>query len=315
MLFPADQDAAAVLATVRDTFDAAGGFEPLGAEVFVGIARDIYGLDPDGLGPAPERLAPVAARQAVSLLVVLEYVEHPLRPAVVSAIEATAHRLHVLEQLVDDARALAHQQFKVLYMDLERQSWYTAETIRSSLRGGAVELLRSKLAYEGVVASASIARRWRALRDCAPGTWGRGVADFYEEHGFPFPGERHGIYELGARHDWVHVLADYGTGPEGEIDVFSFIAASMADERGLVLLAFALGLFQNGSIDRVDRKVIPTARADTLDDPDAVPRFVDAFRRGRACTVDVMGSLDLFAYKDEPLAGVRERFGVPPRIG
>ena len=48
--------------------------------------------------------------------------------------------------------------------------------------------------------------------------------------GFPFPGERFGIYELGARHDWVHVLAATRP-PEGELDVFAFIAASMTDER------------------------------------------------------------------------------------
>ena len=61
------------------------------------------------------------------------------------------------------------------------------------------------------------------------GSWGKAVADFYDRHGFPFPGERFGIYELGARHDWVHVLAGYETTPEGELDVFAFIA--VVDER------------------------------------------------------------------------------------
>ena len=46
--------------------------------------------------------------------------------------------------------------------------------------------------------------------------------------GFPFPGEPGGIYEVGALHDWVHVLTDYNTSPEGEIDVFAFIAATMS---------------------------------------------------------------------------------------
>src|SRR5438552_1871575 len=82
------------------------------------------------------------------------------------------------------------------------------------------------------------------------------VADFYDRHGFPFPGERFGIYELGARLDWVHMLAGYETTPEGELDVFAFIAASMTVERGLVLLAITLGLFQNGSIRHVAGKRI-----------------------------------------------------------
>ena len=313
MLFPTDGDAPAVLATVKAVFDDTGGLDPLGAAVFSEIARTMYNVDPDALGAPPETLPAAEARQAVSLMVVLEYVAHPLRPEVSRAVERAARHLGVHLQLVGDARALAAEHFRVLYKDLARQGWYTAETVHESLHGHYVELLRSKLAYEGIAPSRSIARKWEGLRDCAPDTWGRGVADFYERYGFPFPGERHGIYELGARHDWVHVLAGYEASPEGEIDVFAFIAASMGSERGLVLLAFTLGLFQNASINRVDGKMIGMARADTLGDPDAVPRFVDAFRRGRACTVDVMGTLDLFAHKDEPLDDLRRRFGIPPK--
>jgi hypothetical protein len=110
----------------------------------------------------------------------------------------------------------------------------------------------------------------------------------------------------------VHVLADYETTPEGEIDVFSFIAASMHDDRGVALLAFTLGLFQNGSIRRVSGKRIGNTRTDTLSDPRAVDRFVDALARGRACTADVMGELDLFAHRDEQLAAVRAALGVTP---
>jgi len=110
------------------------------------------------------------------------------------------------------------------------------------------------------------------------------------------------------------VLADYETHAEGEIDVFGVIAASMVDEHGLALLAFTLSLFQNGSVDRVDGKPIAAARADTLDEPGAVARFVEALARGCACSVDVMGSLDLFAYRDVPLEEVRRRFGVRPRV-
>ena len=68
------------------------------------------------------------------------------------------------------------------------------------MRGRLLELARSKLAYSGVAADPEIAHRWEALRDLPAGSWGRGVADFYERHGFPFPGEEHGIYEIGARH-------------------------------------------------------------------------------------------------------------------
>jgi len=313
MLFPVNEAARPVLATIRAVYEDAGGFGPTAGAVFAEIARAVYAVDPDTLGGAPAGLPPDQARQAVRLMALLEYSAHPLRPAIADAVGAAARRLRVRVPLVEDAPALAHRHFRAVYMDLERQSWYTTETVRQSLRGRSLELLRSKLAYEGLGPARSIARRWTALRRCAPGTWGRGVADFYERHGFPFPGQRHGIYELGARHDWIHVLADYETDPEGEIDVFGFIAASMVDDHGLVLLAFTLSLFQNGSVHKVDGKVIEAARTDTLADPDAVPRFVDALRRGRACPVDVMGSLNLFAYKDVPLVEARRRLGVLPR--
>ena len=317
MLFPRDADAPRVLGVVLDTFERAGGFDELQRATFDAIAEAIYGADAAALVPVSieeaRALDDASRKQAVSLMVVFEYIEHPLRPAVSNAVEDAARALDVHLQLVRDARALANAHFRLLYMDLERQGWYREETVKQSLRGRFRELLRSKLAYEGVVPSPPIARKWRRLRDCAPGTWGRGVADFYDAHHFPFPGELHGIYELGARHDWVHVLADYGTDAEGECDVFAFIAASMRDERGLVLLAFTLGLFQNGAINRVDGKKVAIARADTLSEHGAVPRFADAFRRGRACTVDAMGELDLFRYKDEPLDALRERWSVLPR--
>ena len=317
MLFPPDTDASRVLGVVLDTFDRAGGFDDLQRATFDAIAASIYATEAAALRPVPideaRTLGAECRKQAVSLMVVFEYIEHPLRAAVAREVEDAARALEVQMQLVHDARALANSHFRLLYMDLERQGWYREETVKQSLHGRFRELLRSKLAYEGVAPSPQIARKWRGLRDCAPGTWGRAVAEFYDTHHFPLPGERHGIYELGARHDWVHVLADYGTNAEGECDVFAFIAASMKDERGLVLLAFTLGLFQNGAIHRVGGKKVAIARGDTLSEHEAVPRFADAFRRGRACTVDPMGELDLFAYKDEPVDRLRERWSVLPR--
>jgi hypothetical protein len=140
------------------------------------------------------------------------------------------------------------------------------------------------------------------------------VFEFYISNGFPFPGERHGIYEVGARHDWVHVLTDYGTTPEGEIDVFAFIAASMPDPHGFVLLVVTLGIFQNGSIRHMFGRRVPSARLDTMSDEGAPQRFAAAIQRGRHCGVDVLG-MDHFAVADEPLDMVRRRLGVAPRSG
>jgi len=317
VLLPDAADAHTTLAAVLAAFEPAGGLDDLQRELVRDLARVLYGLNLDTIEPEvppiPASLAEETRHHIVHLLVVLEFMEHPLRPQVADCVLDFADRLDVQLGILHESRHFAHQHFAAVYFDLQRSNWYGEETVRESLQGRFFELLRSKLAYIGVVEDHDIAEHWRSLRDCAPGTWGREVASFYERHGFPFPGEHHGIYELGARHDWVHVLADYETTPEGELDVFAFIAASMRDHRGIVLLAVTLGLFQNGSIKHVEMKRIGNAREDTLSDPGAIERWADAFRRGAQCPVDVMGMVDLFAHKDVPLAAAREMFGVVPK--
>jgi hypothetical protein len=315
VLLPTDTDAPRVLGMVKAAF-APAGLDELQESVLAGIASSLYGIDLADIPVGDYAVAADATREerlhAVHLMVVLEFVEHPASDRASALVEEYARHLGVSHRLLRDARSLAKGHFARMYLDLQRHSWYEEETIKESVRGRWEELVRSKLAYTGVVADRVIAEKWRALRDCPAGSWGKGVADFYDEHGFPFPGERFGIYELGARHDWIHVLTGYGTDPEGELDVFAFIAASMEDERGLVLLAITLGLFQNGSIHHVAGKRIKIARSDTLTDDGAVGRWVEAFRRGDLAATDVMGTVRLFEHKDEPLDEVRERFGVVP---
>ena len=226
---------------------------------------------------------------------------------------AFAATLGVDYRLFDATRDMAHGHLALMQADIERNSWYTTQTVEGILHGHLWELARSKSAYLVRPPDRSIARRWESLADHAPGTLGRSVADFYEAHHFPFPGERHGIYELGAHHDFVHVLADYTTTPEGEIDVFAFIAATMADPKGFTLFAFTLGLFQNATITRVSGSKVAIARADTLDDPGAVDRYADALRRATRCTVDVMGGIDHFALADRPLDDLRAEFNIGPK--
>jgi hypothetical protein len=316
VLLPTDADARLVLGMMKAAFSPAGGFDELQEAILAGVATSLYGIElaevPVASDPEVQAASEEERMHAVHLMVALEFVEHPLAERVEVPVEEYAQGLGVSLTLLGDARRLAHGHFAWVYLDLQRHSWYEEETIKESFRGRWEELVRSKLAYTGVVTDRRIADTWRALRDCPDGSWGKSVADFYDRHSFPFPGERFGIYELGARHGWVHVLAGYETRPEGELDVFAFIAASMTDERGLLLLAITLGIFQNGSIHHVAAKRVKIARTDTLSDDGAVGRWVEAFRRGDRCDTDVMGKVDMFAHKDEALDDVRERFGVVP---
>lgn len=322
MLLPEPDDARTAFGAVLGAFGGIERLDDLSQRILVDLAIAVYGIDLVADPVAPLSAAEVRAgtasdalrHQIVHLLVVLEFAAHPLPEDLARDIADYAHALGISSTLVRDARELARGHLAVVYADLQRHSWYAQETVAESLHGKLAELIDSKLAYIGIAADKKIATRWRSLGDMPPGSWGRGVADFYERHGFPFPGERHGIYEIGAKHDFVHVLTDYDATPEGELDVFAFIGACMPDQRGLVLLAVTLGIFQNGAIHHVMGKRVKIARTDTLADPGAVARWVDAFRRGRECPVDVLGGVDHFALAPLPLSDVRAQLGVPPRL-
>jgi hypothetical protein len=295
---------------------------PVQLETVRAMASELWGVPllPERAPPvSPERLAealPAAhdRERVVQLMVTLELLLHPLPKDVSRNVCRYADALGVNDPSVAAARRLAHNQAVLMYACIQRNSWYPAETRRGMRDGHLYELVRSKLAYYAVARDTRIEARWRGLGDLPEGTWGRGVFEFYVSNRFPFPGERHGIYEVGARHDWVHVLTDYGTTPEGEIDVFAFIAASLPDPQGFVLLVVTLGIFQNGSIRHMFGRRVPTARLDTMSEPGAPQRFAEALRRGRHCGVDVLG-MDHFAAADEPLESVRRRLGVAPRSG
>ena len=49
-----------------------------------------------------------------------------------------------------------------------------------------------------------------------------------------------------AQHDFVHVLADYGTNLKGELEVFAFIGRADPDPKGFAWLATLIGLFETG---------------------------------------------------------------------
>jgi len=247
------------------------------------------------------------------LVVALELMVHPLRPELETHVERYLRDVGVASPYVAITRDTARHHVRRLHADLIRNSWYTEQTIEGIFKGHLGELVRSKLAYYAIGDDQSIARRWRALEDCQEGSWGRGVAEFYSVHHFPFPGEHHGIYEVGALHDWVHVLADYSTDAEGEVDVFAFIAATMEDPRGFVQFVFTLALFQNASVDTVGGIPIPIARADTLDEAGAADRLVESWWRASKCTADVMGGVDHFSLADVPLDELRGRWQIPSR--
>ena len=84
-----------------------------------------------------------------------------------------------------------------------------------------------------------------------------------------------------AQHDFVHVLADYGTNLKGELEVFALIGRADPDPKGFAWLATLTGLFETGYIPTTgffDRDV----RERNLQAPGMHHRVADAIRRGKA---------------------------------
>ncbi len=282
------------------------------ARHFAGVDLDVTTLDPlDARAIAAMGLDDFVRRRLVQCVVGLELLGDPT-PELARHVRQYARRLDVEEPMVNAARRVADGQLALMYADIQRNSYYTEEAEDEILRGHLWRLLRSKFAYSNVVASRAIERKWAALADMPDGSLGRAVAEFYRIHHFPLPGALRGIGEVGAQHDFVHVLADYPPTPEGEIDVFAFIASAMWDPKGFVQLVMTLGLFQNSTITHVAGKKVAIARSGTLEDAGAAARFGDALHRGALCRVDALG-IDHFAIADRPLDALRDEFAIPPR--
>lgn len=284
-----------------------------GARLFEIVAgRPIVDADRVPLGPdalAAELSDDHTRSMFMHLLVLLELLVHPVPAELQRVTERYGEALGVTPPLLSATRAMVREHYALAYLDLARNSWYVEQTVAGSLHGQLYEFFRSEVAYLGV-GDRRIAQRWRGLADLPAGTWGREVDEFYERNRFPRPGEAHGIYELGALHDWVHVLTGYGTDPVGEIQVFGFIAANMRDPKGFTLLAVTLGLFQTGTISHMHGKRVRIATVDALDVPGASEGLATAISHGLRCEQDVMNGLDFFELADRPLVEMRAELGI-----
>ena len=147
---------------------------------------------------------------------------------------------------------------------------------------------------------------------------------FYRARGFSFPGSPGSAPPTLAQHDWIHVLADFGSTVECEIEVFGFISRANDDPAGFSLLAMVLGLFETGYLFNAAKGFFEYDRGHLSRDADRMAlRLADAMARGanaawylddhdRGDDTDFLG-VDWFQYADWPLDDVRKHFGVPDK--
>ncbi|MGH9209061.1 MAG: hypothetical protein ACRD2C_00080 [Acidimicrobiales bacterium] len=281
---------------------------------------DLNGLDP----PSPEQLAAVLARRnaafrtrGLQVMLLGGLVLRPLPREVAERIAAAERELSVEEGMVAVAQRFAEGALSLAAADFDRNGytsdWDTADT---DALHTSVDLTK---AWDVAVADPALAARWDALADLPDGTLGRRVWELYQARGFEVPGRPGSAPPLLAQHDWVHVLADYGTVVDSELEVFAFIARANDDMRAFSLLAMVVSLFETGYLSS-GAGLFESSPGHLSVGEEMAVRVADAMYRGARCRDTVTGSdsvdflrVDWFALAPLPLADVRARFAVEPK--
>ena len=246
----------------------------------------------------------------VQLMVLSALVLRPIPVEVVARVADFARELGIDDGMLKVAQEFAAGTLGLAAFDFERNGYTSTWSAPDALHTS--HGLAS--AWDLVVDDAALAARWEALEDLAPGTLGRRITEFYRARGFAYPGRPGSAPPLLAQHDWVHVVADYGTTVESELEVFAFIARANEDMRAFSLLAMVVSLFETGYL-RTGAGLFESD-AGHLSRSGVAARLADAMRRGAQCTgsIDFLAT-DWFALAHLSVEEVRAHFGVPPKRG
>jgi hypothetical protein len=320
LLTPPDAAEVAVLGRgVVTAVRGPGGLTPVQDLLVRALFHSMTGYDIDPAGCAPissgEFAAALSRRnqifrtRIVQIMLLVAFVVRPLPLVVADRLRRFAEALAVRDDMVDVAEQYAAGALEVAGADFARNGYLAS---LSAERLAALHAPSLDSSWGQVADDPELAARWQSLAELPVGTLGRGVADFYRDRGFAFPGLPGSAPPLLAQHDWVHVLAGYGTALENEIEVFAFMARANDDPRAFSLLAMVVSLFETGYL----ASGAGLFEADTghLHTSGMAARLGDAMRRG-ALTTGSHDFLDLdwFAVADRPVAVVRREIGLVPK--
>jgi hypothetical protein len=273
-----------------------GALQPLAADELAGVL----------IGHSEE-----FRRRVVHQMVLGELILRPIPPEVARRVASYADALGIGgDQFVRIARRYAQGAFGMAWLDLHHsgfaEHWENAR----------MDQLKTQVKLENQLAAgvedAELAEAWMTFQDLPPGTLGRGVWDMYRGRGFGLPGSSGGASAYLAQHDFVHVLADYGTNLNGELEVFSMIATADPDPKGFAWVATLVGLFETGYV--ADAGFFTgDLKEKRLDSVEMHIRISDAMRRGRLLRerlgVDLL-DVDYHGFAREPIAAVCAELGL-----
>lgn len=236
----------------------------------------------------------------------------PLPRGLADRVVDYAAHLSVDDGMLAVAQRFADGQLGLAAVDFERNG-YTSDWEPSRARAlhASTEL---RDAWEQSVDDDALAARWDAFEHLPSGSLGRRIWELYRARGFVVPGRPGSAPPLLAQHDFVHVLADYGTKVESELEVFAFIARANDDPRGFSLLAMVVSLFETGYL--ASGAGLFESFPGRLSQQGMAVRLADALRRGAlshglegAPDVDLL-AVDWFALADRQVDELCDAFGI-----
>ncbi len=248
-----------------------------------GFVLDVGELPPIGpdefaRGDAPAQ--PRVPRAHGAGDVALELLLVPLPPEVTDRVEQYAVALGVEDQMLRVTHRIASGSLGLALIDFERSGYFEKMLERPPEH---LHTASARWTTRGRACATTnrLAARWSALGSCPEGSLGLGVWRFYRARGFSFPGSPGSAPPTLAQHDWIHVLADYGSTVESEIEVFGFISRANDDPAGFSLLAMVLGLFETGYLFNAAKGFFEYDRGHFSRDADRMAlRLADAMARG-----------------------------------
>jgi hypothetical protein len=294
-------------------------------ESMTGVAVEVADAEPLSAQEFAEALhdrnAGFRARMVQSMLLA-EMLLVPIPPEVTARVESYAQWLGVDDEMARVVRRISSGSLGLALIDFQRSGYFEQMLERPPDHLHTSRALSD--AWEMASADEALYEKWAALEQCPDESLGQGVWRFYRARGFAFPGRPGSAPVTLAQHDWIHVLADYGSTVESEIEVFGLIARANDDPRGFSLLAMVLGLFETGYLFDAAQGFFGYDRGHLSGDVDRMSiRLADAMYRGamlawhlndtgRGDETDLLAT-DWFALADRPLAEVRADFGLRPR--
>jgi hypothetical protein len=269
-------------------------------------------ISPEDFGACLARRNEAFRSRILQTMILGALVLRPLTEDVAERVEAFARAMSVDDGMLAVARRFAEGQLGLAAVDFDRNG-YTSDWEPDRARA-----LRTTTqldnAWQQTVDDPALAAQWAALEHLPADTLGRRIWEFYRARGFAFPGQPGSAPPLLAQHDWVHVLADYGSRVESELEVFAFIARANDDPRGFSLLAMVVSLFETGYL--ATGAGLFEAFPGQLSLDGMTVRLADALRRGALShgpggepDIDLL-AVDWFAHADQTVDDLRRRFGI-----